>query len=84
MLLEIASSMCQMRRPLPGRLTSLRSAWRFSTRKYSWPAAPSFQSRYTVWESLTSGIDRVPFVVTFSTVTHACWALHHADGCVGV
>ena len=72
--------MCHTRRPSPGNAASNPFRWRFSTRKYSGPSAPSVQSRYTVWLSFTSAMDRSPGSVTFLTETQPWLTLHHADG----
>src|SRR4026207_2388858 len=76
--------MCQINKPPVGREASNQFRCRFSTRKYSLPDPPSFHKRKTLFESLTSGILTVPFVVRLSTETQPCFALHPADGCTGV
>src|SRR5690349_15340110 len=76
--------MCQMRSPPAGSELSYPAFWRFSTRKYSLPPVPSFQSRCTARLLLTSGNDSVPPVVTLVADAQPWLALHHAEGCTGM
>src|SRR5574339_553471 len=76
--------MCQMSRPSPGSCASYLAFWRFSSRKYSEPPAPSFHRRWTLRLVFTSGIEMTPLVVTLVTVAQPCCALHQALGSAGI
>src|SRR5438128_8058271 len=73
-----------MSNPGPGSDASNPVCCRFSTRKYSSPAPPSFQRRCTACDVFTSAMLTVPLAVRLSSLTLPWLTLHQADGCTGV
>jgi hypothetical protein len=76
-LLKTLSSMCQTRRPEPGRNVSEAVCWRFSTRKYSvLVGEPSVQRRCVLKSVFTSRSVMVWFSVSVIVVIQFWLALH--------